>query len=539
MPLTATAAKRLTDEQVQAIYGLAAREMDADKKDTMIRTLGDDETPLPSGYRATRAINGLDVYEIEMPSNTAANMGRDWPHAILKEGDLAAQVGAVTINQDGGAIAKFSRSEGGQESRRAFEMGGAALSVAYLNGAKGRKPTAFSLRAVSGGKSKKETDMSDIHEIAQLGAKHGKDAMATAAIAAGKSLAEFRSTLLEAIETKPLAQPYLNDTSERQFSIGNVIRAQISGNWDNASFEREVSQELARNYPTQPRGIVVPNMLTRTTMTTSNVANLVDALPRGDLFIDSLQPQSAVMAAGATVLSGLGKGFTIPKATGDLTASFVAEGSAISESNLTIGSLSLSPKRVSSTASFTLEALVQSDPSIDNLVRADLTRQIAQAIDDAALEGDGSGANPTGIASTSGINTLATTGSSTMTHAEALTALSKLEEDNVSSSDAVFICHPTNYATLASTVVDSGSGRFVIDNGTILGRRVIQSTLCTAGTVYLGQYRECMVAMFGGVDLVVDNFSEARSATVLITQHQMVDIGIRHPTAFCKITLTA
>ena len=159
--------------------------------------------------------------------------------------------------------------------------------------------------------------------------------------------------------------------------------------------------------------------------------------------------------------------------------------------------------------------------------------------DDAALEGDGSGANPTGIGSTSGINTLATTGSSTMTHAEALTALSKLEEDNVSSEGAVFIMHPTNYATLASTVVDSGSGRFVIDNGTILGRRVIQSTPCTAGTVYLGQYRECMVAMFGGVDLVIDNYSEARSAKVLITQHQMVDVAIRHPVAFCKITLTA
>ena len=83
------------------------------------------------------------------------------------------------------------------------------------------------------------------------------------------------------------------------------------------------------------------------------------------------------------------------------------------------------------------------------------------------------------------------------------------------------------------------SGRFVIDNGTILGRRVIQSTLCTAGTVYLGQYRECMVAMFGGVDLVIDNYSEARSAKVLITQHQMVDVAIRHPVAFCKITLTA
>ena len=224
----------------------------------------------------------------------------------------------------------------------------------------------------------------------------------------------------------------------------------------------------------------------RTTMTTSNVANLVESLPRGDLYIDSLQPQSAVMAAGATILSGLSKAITIPKGTGDLTAAFVAEGSAIAESNLSIGTLSLSPKRVSSTASFTLEALTQSDPSIDNLVRNELTRKIAKAIDDAALEGSGSGANPTGIANTSGINVLTTTGSSTMTRPEALTALAKLEDDNIDSSGSVLIMHPTNYAVIAATAVDSGSGRFVIDNGTILGRRVIQSTLCTAGTVYLG-----------------------------------------------------
>ena len=59
---------------------------------------------------------------------------------------------------------------------------------------------------------------------------------------------------------------------------------------------------------------------------------------------------------------------------------------------------------------------------------------------------------------------------------------------------------------------------------------------CTLTTL---QIRECVVAQFGGVDLVVDNYSEARSAKVLITQHQMIDVGVRHPVAFAKITLTA
>ena len=43
-----------------------------------------------------------------------------------------------------------------------------------------------------------------------------------------------------------------------------------------------------------------------------------------------------------------------------------------------------------------------------------------------------------------------------MTYAEALDALALLEADNESSIGAAFICHPTDYATLAATVVDSG-----------------------------------------------------------------------------------
>ena len=104
-----------------------------------------------------------------------------------------------------------------------------------------------------------------------------------------------------------------------------------------------------------------------------------------------------------------------------------------------------------------------------------------------------------------------------MTYAEALDALGKLEEDNVPSGNAAFICHPTDYATLAATVVDSGSGRFVVENGAILGRRVVQSTLATAGTVILGDYSHLIVAMFGGTDLIVDPYSSATSATVKIT----------------------
>ena len=536
--MIATAPVSLSADRIAKIIEYSRSEFDAREakmKTTMVSDPNGPEWPMKAGYRAARS-HGRAAYEIEANADLGHVMASGRALPILKDGKARAQVGALTDFQDGRALVRFSRSEKGRRAETLFASGAAQMSISYLRSKQGQdRPVALSMRSNEGA-SKMEPEA---QEIARLGAKYDLKTQATDAIAGGTSLEDFRAEVMDKISNKPIPDLVYHGGEKREYSIGRAIRAQISGNWDNAGFEREVSQELARVHPTQPRGIVVPSPMQRTSMTSSNVANLVESLPRGDLYIDSLQPQSAVMAAGATILSGLSKAITIPKGTGDLTAAFVAEGSAIAESNLSVGTLSLSPKRVSSTASFTLEALTQSDPSIDNLVRNDLTRQIAKAIDDAALEGSGSGANPTGIANTSGINLLATAGNTTMLYSEALAALSKLEEDNVSSTGAVFIMNPANFATIAGTAVDSGSGRFVIDTGTILGRRVIQSTLCTAGTVYLGQYRECIVAQFGGVDLVVDNFSEARSAKVLITQHQMVDVGVRHAQAFCKITLTA
>lgn len=382
--------------------------------------------------------------------------------------------------------------------------------------------------------------MSDQLEIARLGQNHGRSDLATAAITAGRSLAEFRNELLEAVGNKPLdviGAPAITGRADG-YSLAKAIRGQINGKLD--GLEAETHKELSRSMPVAPRGVVVPSLLLqeRATMTTSGVANLVGSMPRGDLFVDRLQPASAVMAAGATMLPGLDKAITIPKETAELAAAFVAEGSAATETSLTIGSISLSPKRVSGTASFTLETLVQANPSVDVLIRSSLTRQLAQALDQAALSGNGTAPNPRGIVNTSGVNTLTAAAGGAISHAEALTALAALEADNVPSAGAVFLMHPTDFAKIAAKEVATNTGRFVIEDGAILGRRVIQSTLATAGKVVVGDFQHVVVGLFGGTDLVVDNYTEARKAQVIITMHQMSDVAVRHAEAFCVVTLT-
>ena len=163
---------------------------------------------------------------------------------------------------------------------------------------------------------------------------------------------------------------------------------------------------------------------------------------------------------------------------------------------------------------------------------------LSQAIDLEGLEGTGANGQPTGVLNTSGVNTLTTAGN-TITRSEALNALAAIEADNIDTTDAVFIMHPNDYARIAQTVVDAGSGLFVIDaaSNTILGRRVLQTTKATEGKVYLGILEHLLVAMFGGVDLVVDPYTNAASAKIGITSHMMADVNVRHPQAFNVVTL--
>ena len=98
--------------------------------------------------------------------------------------------------------------------------------------------------------------------------------------------------------------------------------------------------------------------------------------------------------------------------------------------------------------------------------------------------------------------------------------------------------HPTDASATAGALVDSGSGQFVLEDGRILGKRVITSTLVSQGTAILGDFRQLLVASFGAVDLVVDPYSAATSATIKVTMHGLHDVAVRHATAFNVITIT-
>ena len=140
---------------------------------------------VPSGYRSIRS-QGRNSYRIQLPQGQAAMEAGRRQLPVLINADTRRQVGVCTAQDDGSALIRFSKSAGGVEAEKGFAQGELAGELAFLSqGTAAPVPAALSLRTVLSDSYRKENSMSDHLEIAALGARHNKTALANSAIAAG------------------------------------------------------------------------------------------------------------------------------------------------------------------------------------------------------------------------------------------------------------------------------------------------------------------------------------------------------------------
>ena len=380
-------------------------------------------------------------------------------------------------------------------------------------------------------------------EMYRLAAKHNKRDMADKAVAEGRSLAEFRGELLEAIGNAPLDTQEIGLTKKevRNFSLMNAIRAMANPTDRNAQeaarFEFEASQEAAKRAGVDPRGLYMPHDVLRSwnqrDLNTSDDSAMVAEAYRGGDFIDVLRNASSVMQAGATMLTGLSGDVKIPKKTAASTGAWIAtEGGASTESEPTFGQVTMSPKTVGAFTDITRLMMMQSSLDIENLVRNDLSTGIALAIDNGALQGSGSSGQPTGIKNTSGINAPTSFAAANPTFAEVVAMETAVAEDNALMGNLAYILPASMMGALKTTAKDSGSGLFVADGGEINGYNAIVSNQVTAGDLYFGNFADCLIGMYGGLDITVDPYTASTSGTVRIVALQTVDVAVRHAVSF-------
>ena len=384
-------------------------------------------------------------------------------------------------------------------------------------------------------------------QIVELGARHNKSDMAQKAISEGRSIEEFRGILLDEIKsTEGLESQSIGMTKNevKRFSLVRAINALANPHdrraQEEAAFEFECSRAAADQYGRTAQGVMLPSDVLRNwtrDINTSDDSNMLTEDFRGGDFIDVLRNQSSVMQAGARILNGLQSDVKIPKkATASSAAWLATEGANVAESEPTFSQISRSPKDLGAFTEVTRRMIQQSTLDIEALIRDDLAQSIATAMDLAALAGTGSSGQPTGIKTTSGINTVDFGAAVDLipTFAQVVQMETEVAADNALQGNLAYILPASMYGALKTVEKASGTAQFVIEpGGTMNGYKAIVSNQCTAGDLYFGNFSDLLVGMWGGLDILVDPYTNSKSGTILIRAIQSMDVAVRHPVSFC------
>ena len=337
--------------------------------------------------------------------------------------------------------------------------------------------------------------------------------------------------------------PGVNE-GKQQFSFLKAIRAIRWSDWKDAEFEKEVFDQTRKRAMSQGTdsagGYLVP---------TQHIAEL----------IEMLYDRAVVIALGATVLDNLtGSPVEIPKQTGGATAYWPGENAAITDSNLTLDQLSLTPKVVGCLVKLSNRLIQLSNPSAEAMVRRDVATALALAIDLKALRGDGTSNTPTGIANTSGINTVAIgTSGGVFDFDIAMQMIDELDVDNALKGKLGFAFHAKVKGKMKRERIPQfsgdGKGAFVMMPMTdaVLKERMGYAfettnqipTNLTKGSgtslseVYFGNWEELLIANWGAMQIMASQETsdafEKNQTWVRILQD--VDIGVRHAQSFCLV----
>lgn len=317
---------------------------------------------------------------------------------------------------------------------------------------------------------------------------------------------------------------------ERRVSLLSVLQAGMEGRALNGA-EAEVHAELERRHGKGKHGgILVPlSAFERRANTTTSADDLVGTDHRADQFIGPLRNSLLVKALGVRTLSGLVGNVSIPKHGTGLTAGWVEEGEALSESSMTFASVTLSPKHVGGITEMSRQLILQSAPAIEGLVRDDLSFAIAAAVDAAIIAGSGEDGEPEGIIGRTDVQTEVMPAS----WADVLDIEQMLAAVNVTPSG--WYTTPAVQTALRKILKASTAGSDFIATARTIGELPsATSNAAPADTAILGDWSQILLGQWGAVELLVNPYAEApyRRGGVLVRAFSTVDVAIRHEKAF-------
>ena len=335
----------------------------------------------------------------------------------------------------------------------------------------------------------------------------------------------------------------LSAAQAKRYSLSAAFLSAEKNNREN-SLEREISGEIAKHLgrPVGQHSVYIPVALNPVMLgldTRTNADGKFTVATRIPDILDALRAQTRVLQLGATVLDGLRSNIQLATEATPTSAVWSAEnpGADNAENNPAFGARTMSPKTLTASTTASRQLLAQSSGLVDEYLRRSIAKSHAIAIDSAAINGTGSSNQPLGLLNTSGIGNVSAGGPASYAHLLGL-------EDAVGGSNADYesngflACSAQRKKLRQVAVNDTGSKMcWTVEDGVdeCIGRPAAVSANCPSTAIIHGAWQYLVVALWGGLELIVDPFSLKKQGLTQFTSVAFVDIGVEHPEAFAAI----
>lgn len=420
-----------------------------------------------------------------------------------------------------------------------------------------------------------------VQDILAVGSRFNVAREAESAVREGVPAADFRARVLDILGERDTGDTHAGATRLaidhsgfgggsdqrllRDYSLSRLVRATVNNDWREAGLEREVAQEIGRQAGRSAQGVYVPSFaLAERALVDTGAgvgAGLVGTDHLANAFIASLEPEVAVLQLGARVLQGLSRDVSIPRMTAGTSAEWVAEGAGATESDPTFDTVPLTFKHLTANVRYSKRMAVQADPAVEQLMRSDLRRQVAIGLDRAAINGAGTATEPGGILSMAGVGSVALgTDGAALSWDKVVSFLEAVDAADAGGGSLGFLSNSKVKAQLMRTakmdgvgfILEMADGRrmapqsapgatthpaaFVAGHPAVFTNLVPSNLTKGSGTglsaMIFGNWRDLMIGDFGGMDLIVDPYTESQAGNVRITVHSHWDIAARHAESF-------
>jgi len=343
------------------------------------------------------------------------------------------------------------------------------------------------------------------------------------------------------------------------YSFSRAIMAQVNKT-EPTGLEAEMHQEAIKemrdaNTGKAIEGVGIPSILFRTYAGGSVTGQTAVAGDKGGMLVETekvglmhaLRPFLVLGNLGARMMGGLQGNIDFPKGSA-AAAGWKTEVAAADEYAMTFSVVPLKPNRLPAWAAYSKQLLLQSAPDVENFIRTELLRAIAQAVEAAAIAGTGTN-QPTGIIATTGIGSVVGgTAGLAPTWAHIVDLEEKVAVENADIGAMAYLTNAKVRSKLKKTLKAAGVSGYVWETGesatplnsyqcgvTNLVPSNLTKTTENLSAIIFGDFSKLIMGQWGGLDIVVDPYTQKKAGVVEIAVNSYWDSAVLEPKAFAAM----